>query len=441
MRAMKVYMRQKIGRLAWPVVLEMSWIMVVNMLVTAMVGQFGAVSLAAVGLATMVHFSAAMVFAAAGTGSASIVARAIGASDQAEVRRVTAQALQLGAAAGLGLSLLGHYAAPVLFALTGAEAAVAELAIALLRIVLWFAPFYLMLSIGNAILRGTGETRLAFWISSFSNTVSLVITYLLLFPLHVGPVGAAWGLGLSQGVGGLVVVGVLWRHPAVGMRLRQLAAWNGAVVRRIIDISLPAGLEQLSLQGGRVAYTFMLAEIGATQFAAHQIALQVEGLSFMPGFAFSVAAMTLVGQHLGRGLPHRAEQYAWLTNRIAIWSMSAMGLAFLVLAQPMTSLFINEPEVIHWGALCVMIAALEQPTIAITYVLGGALRGAGDTRWPMYITTIGVWCIRMPLMYLAIKVWHYPVTAAWFITAGDFFVRSVILWWRFATRRLRNLED
>jgi len=89
MLPVKNYMRRQIYRLAWPVILEMSVVMLVSVVVTAMVGRFGAASLAAVGLATMVQFSSAMVFAAAGTGSAAIVAREVGAGNRDAVRAVT----------------------------------------------------------------------------------------------------------------------------------------------------------------------------------------------------------------------------------------------------------------------------------------------------------------------------------------------------------------
>jgi Na+-driven multidrug efflux pump len=158
-------------------------------------------------------------------------------------------------------------------------------------------------------------------------------------------------------------------------------------------------------------------------------------MSFMPGFGFAVASMTLVGQYLGKGMPHRAIQYAWLTNKIAFWSMAVMGGIIFLFAKPLTAFFIDDPQVVYWGSLCVMIAVLEQPTLALCFVLGGALRGAGDTRWPMYVTTIGVWLIRLPLVYLFITVWDCDIIAAWYITAGDFLFRSVILWRRFASQK------
>jgi putative MATE family efflux protein len=434
MLPVKAYMRRQIYRLAWPVILEMSVVMLVSVIVTAMVGRFGAVSLAAVGLATMVQFSSAMIFAAAGTGSAAIVSREMGAGNWAAVRAVTGQAIMLAALFGIALAIVGLAAAGPIFAATGADPAVAALAAGLLRIMFLATPAYLVLSVGNAILRGLGDTRKAFLITTACNLVGLAASAALAFGWvgpGLGPYGVAWGNVFFQLLGGLAVLAALAAGPRTRLRMPAVLRYDPGVVARILAISLPAAGEQVAMQGGRIVFTFMLAGVGTVQFAAHQIAVQAESISFMPGFGFSVAVMTLTGIHLGRGLPHRAEQYVRLTAKIALAGMAAMGVIFLVFARPLTALFIDDPAVVAWSTLCVMIAALEQPTIALTYVFAGALRGAGDTRWPMYVTTLGVWVARLPLIYLLIVVLRCDITVAWLVTAGDFLLRSIVLWRRF----------
>ena len=163
MRAVKTYMQRQILRLTWPVILEMFGIMLVSILVTAMVGSFGAVSLAAVGLATMVQFSSAMIFAAAGTGAAAIVARGVGAGNWEDVRAVTGQTLLLGLLLGIVLAGCGWFAAWPVFAFIGADPDVAFLAAELLQIMFLFAPLYLVMAVGNAILRGNGPNQASFF--------------------------------------------------------------------------------------------------------------------------------------------------------------------------------------------------------------------------------------------------------------------------------------
>ena len=425
--------------LAWPVVTEMAWYMTVNLFVTAMVGHLGAVALASVGLATMVQFSSTMIFAAAGTGAASLAARASGAGDWERVRAVAGQAILIAIGCGIMIAIVGWHAAPLIFALSGAEQAVAELGSELLRLQFLAAPGLLLASVGNAILRGVGKTRLTLVISFVAHSVNLVTSFLLINGIllpQLGAIGAAWGNGLAQLTGSVLSLCVLIWQPQI--RLRSLLPLKRAIIKEIVAVSVPAGLEQLALQGGRIVYTFLLAEIGAIQFAAHQVAMQVESISFLPGFAFSVAVMTLVGQNLGRKLPHRAEEYALLSGKIAFACMTAMALIFFFFAEPLTRLFIADPEVIRWGSLCVKIAALEQPTIALTYVFAGALRGSGDTTRPMYVTAIGVWLIRIPAVYAALKIFNCGITAAWYITAADFLLRSIVLWLYFRSGRWKT---
>lgn len=438
-------MGREIMSLTWPVIVEMLWVMGVTILVTAMVGHLGPVALAAVGLSSLVQFSVAMIFAAAGTGAAVLVAQACGAGDWMEVRQLAGQALLIAVAAGVAMGLMGYQAAPHVFRWAGAEPAVEYLAVNLFRVTLLFTPWYLTLAVGNALLRGAGKTRQALVVTAASNTIALGISYFLIHGGNgwagIGADGAAWGSGAAHLIGGAAVSGVLWRDCDFRLRLRHVAEVRLAVIRRILAISLPAAVEQLSMQGGRILYTFLLVQVGTIQFAAHQIAVQVESLSFMPGFAFSVAAMTLVGQYIGRGEGEQARNYAWMTNRIALLGMSAMGLVFFVFADSLTALFIQDPGVQSWGATCVRIAAFEQPTIAITYVLGGALRGAGDTRWPMLVTTAGVWGVRMPLVYGLIVYSGAPITVAWMITVCDYLARSLLLWRRFNELRLTDTDQ
>ncbi|MCX7781611.1 MAG: MATE family efflux transporter [Negativicutes bacterium] len=441
MSSTRRYMYKKIWQLAWPVILEMTGVMLAGVIITAMVGKLGAVSLSAVGLATLVQFSAIMIFSAAGTGAAAIVARETGAGNAAAVRAVAGQSVLLGMVFGALIGALGFWGSAAVFRMTGAEPETAALASRLLALMFLSAPFYLVMAIGNSVLRAMSRTGTAFVITTLSNILYLAISFMLIFGYGVPAIGAdgvAWGVIVSQVFGGIAVLAVLAVQPGLKLRPADVLLPQAAVIKRVLDISVPAALEQLAMQGGRIVFTFMLAGVGAVQFAAHQIAIQVESISFMPGFGFSVAVMTLVGQHLGKGVPHRAEQYVWMTLRLTFWSMSLLGAVFFAFARPLAALFISEPDVLYWGALCVMIAAFEQPTIALTYVFSGALRGAGDTKWPMYVTTSGIWLLRLPFIYLLISTWHYNITAAWFVTAADFFVRSIILWRRFVANKWKK---
>ena len=433
--SLRKVMRWQVISLAWPVVLEMSGVMITGVVTTAMVGRLGAVALTAVGIATMVQFASAMVIAAFGTGASALVGKESGAGQWQQVRRTTGQALLIGLLLGLVLAIIGYIGAESLFLLIGAEPAVVALAGKMLKVLFLVTPVYLLMVISNAVLRGLSKTKTAFYIGTFSNLLSIALAYLFIFGVGVpaiGAMGAAWGMVIAQLCGGIVAMRVISRDPQIRLQWRDVFRWDAVTIRRILEISLPAAVEQAALQGGRVFFTFMIASVGAVQFAAHQIAVQIESVSFLPGFGFSVAVMTIVARSLGQGKPDRAERFTKITAGLAFVAMSLMGGVFFLFADSLTSLFIAEPQVIYWGSLCVMVAAFEQPTLALAYVFAGALRGSGDTRWPMYVTILGVWIFRMPLVYICVHVWQFGIVSVWVVTALDFLLRSLILWRRFA---------
>ena len=146
----------------------------------------------------------------------------------------------------------------------------------------------------------------------------------------------------------------------------------------------------------------------------------------------------MVGQNLGRGLPHRAREYAVRCTQAAMIGMTGVGILFFIFAYELAGFFSSDPEVIEWAVLCIYWAATEQPTLAASLVLGGALRGTGDTRWPMLMTIIGIWGIRIPFMMVLASMGELTVSRTWIVTSADFLVRSMLLYWRFRKVKWRS---
>ena len=428
----------QIWHLSWPVILEMISLLAGGFFLTAMVGQFGAVGQAAVGLTMTLQFATALVVSAAGTGAGVLVAREVGARHPEKVRELAGQALFLGIAGGVVLLLGGTTLAASVVSAAGLTMDVRLLAQEFIQISFTFIPFLVVMQVCVAVLRSIGKTKLSLFVTASNNLLMLAIAAYLLFYTPSGVSGAVLGASIAQVYGCFLGIFLLTRHWAVGLRFKDVYPLRVPVARQILHISLPAAMEQGALQGGRIFYTLMLAALGATQLAAHNIALQVESLSFRPGMAFSIAALTLVGQNLGRGLPHRAREYAVRCTQAAMIGMTGVGILFFIFAYELAGFFSSDPEVIEWAVLCIYWAATEQPTLAASLVLGGALRGTGDTRWPMLMTIIGIWGIRIPFMMVLASMGELTVSRTWIVTSADFLVRSMLLYWRFRKVKWRS---
>lgn len=203
------------------------------------------------------------------------------------------------------------------------------------------------------------------------------------------------------------------------------------MIRRIVKIGLPSAGEQLALRAGQLVFTLVLSGLGTAVFAAHTICFNIMGLTFMPGMAFSLAASTLVGQGLGAGKPELAEKFGWETSRFGRIFAGIMGVGFIVFAPYIMMLYTHDAAVISAGASALRIIGLIQTFQASQFILAGALRGAGDTRFPLISTFVGVFIFRGMLSLLFVLVFHWGIIGAYLSIAVDQVVRTAIIYFRY----------
>ncbi len=430
-------MRSEVMHLAMPSIGEQLLNMTVQLVNTYLVGHIGAEELAAVGLSNNMMMLAQTFIMALATGTTAVVARLIGARDPDGARHILQQSLLVGAVTGTALMVAMILFAKEAIAFYDPEPDVAAIGEAYLRIASLTFTMQGLMMVGNAALRGAGDTRTPLYVMLGVNVLNIVISSALLLGLgplpELGVIGPAVGSAVALAAGGVFVVGVLARGRGE-LRLRR-GGWqpDWAAVKRVLNVGLPAGGEQLALRGGMVIFTRLISGLGTTAYAAHQVALSAQNLSFMPGFGFSVAATTMVGQSLGAKDIDRARRAVREALRVAVWSMTAVGLLLVVLAPYIMAIFTDDPEVIAQGGAPNRVLGVLQPLMAATMVYSGALRGAGDTRWTLIITALAVWAVRIPLASLMANTLGWGLLGAWIGMGLDNIVRGVLFWLRYRT--------
>ncbi|HDM89751.1 MAG TPA: MATE family efflux transporter, partial [candidate division WOR-3 bacterium] len=160
--------------------------------------------------------------------------------------------------------------------------------------------------------------------------------------------------------------------------------------------------------------------------AAHEIAVRIESMSFMLGIGFGTAAATLVGQGLGAELQDIAEKSVWRTAFFSMVVMTVIGMLFVLFPEALVSLFSPSVAVGEMAVLCIMVAAFEQPSIALTMTLTGGMRGAGDTVSPLILSFLGTFAFRIPLVYLFAIVFRLGIFGVWLGTITDWGLRGII---------------
>ncbi|HZG68638.1 MAG TPA: MATE family efflux transporter [Herpetosiphonaceae bacterium] len=448
----QIGMRGRVFRLAMPAVGEQFLNLLVGLVDTFLVGHLAAgtmsslgygsaQALAAVGLSSYVIWTATTLFIAVAVGATALIARASGAGDPVAANSALRQSLLLGALMGmLALALITLFAGQVMH-LLGAPADVYPLGVGFLRITALSMPLAGILFIGNAALRGEGDTRTPLFVMFVVNGLNMLIAWLLVngqFGLPaLGVHGTAIGAAVGRSAGGLLVLVMLMRGRGL-LRLDRLPRPEPNMLRRLIRIGLPSGGEQLAFQGALVLFARLVTGLGTVAFAAHNTVITIESISFLPGAGFAAAATTLVGQGLGAHDPERARWSGYESFRQAGLFMAGMGLLFILVPHWFLSLLVDDPQVIAAGVTPLRTVGIIQPLLAASFVFSGALRGAGDTRFPLWIKLISPWLLRLPLAFLLIPL--FGLTGAWIALSSDLALQGVLAWWRFRGGSWRQIR-
>ncbi|MEZ4656065.1 MAG: MATE family efflux transporter [Caldilineaceae bacterium] len=428
-------LNRRVFQLAWPVISENFLQTLLGIVDTLMVAQLGAFALAGVGTAIQIMFFVIAALSATSVGSSVLVAQAVGARKLDAASHLAKQSLVWSVLISIPLIGLGIYAAQPLIGMFGMAADVTAIGVDYLRVTLVTVMALTLLLIGGGVLRGVGDSRTPMLVTMLANVINVVLDYGLVFGKlgmpEMGAVGSAWATFISRVIGLALLLWVLWRGRE-GISIRGAAGWLPQMdaARNILRIGVPAALEQMLISVGFLFMTIVVARLGAEAMAAQRIALNAMSLSFLPGVGFGIAATALVGQSIGARNQAEGKAVGRISTQWALIWMSVLGLVFFVLAEQIMRLFTAEAPVIELGAAGLRIIALTQPFWAISIVQGGALRGTGNTRYPLRVNTAGIWCA-VALGTTFITLFGGDLGTIWtgFLITGP--VTAFLMWRRF----------
>ncbi len=436
--------RQRIISLAWPAVVGNLMYTLTSLVDMIMVGGLGVTALAAVGLGGLILWVSYGIMASVATGTTALVARFTGARRKKDVRRALTQAFLLVALFSVFLTAFAYHYSEAVLRIMGADHEVSRLGGSYLRMVFLSTFFFFFSYVAEGALRGGGDTKTPLKIDMVVNALNVVLDYLLIYGKFGFPMLGVPGAGIASAVsftmGALVYFGVLLSgRYAVSLKGASLAV-DTQVMGRILRIGVPSSVERLVMAGSMTVYTSIIIGFGTAALAAHQVGLRIESLSFMPGLGFAVAATALVGQNLGAEKPEKAYSLGWETSKLCAWLMSLVGVVLFLFPETFLHIFTRDEEVVELGVIYLRLVAISQPALALTFVLAGGLNGAGDTRWVMYTTVLGLWFFRLPLAYLLGMVLGLGVLGAWVAMIIDILARSLALAYRFRSKKWMAIE-
>lgn len=422
--------------LTWPVLVENFLQTMVGVVDTFMVSFLGTVALAGVGTSLPLVFVIFSAISAIGTGGAVLVAHSVGAKDLKTAAIAAKQAVLLGIMVSILLTSIGVPLARPIVGVLGPEERVLDIGSEYFAITMAASIGLVLMFVVGGVIRGAGDTRTPMLAGLAANIINVVVAYLLIFGNagfpEMGPAGSAWAGALARlaGAGGLLIV--LWRGRN-GVSIRGISGWmfDRVMSARFLRIGLPAMLEQLMMSTSMIIFSAMVIGLGTISFAAQRITFQVLMVGWLPGFAFAIATTTLVGQALGARKPEEAARVTWIAVGAACLVLTGFGLVFLALGPHLSGLFSADPEIIELAGGSMRIMSLSMPLFGFVMVIQGALRGAGDTRFPMYVTGTLSLFFRLPVVWTIGYVFELGLVAMYGVFVFESFMHAVPAYIRF----------
>jgi putative MATE family efflux protein len=435
--------RPSIWSLAVPSILGNLLFSLVAIVQTKFVGMLGAEAVAAVGAGQRVFFALQAILMAVSAGTTALVARAWGAGDQREASRVTMASLTLAGAAGAVITVLGMTFSAPIAGIFGLDDATVRLAA---DNIFWLSAFVIGFSINIIIasaLRAAGDAWTPLVLGGAVNVINVPLLYMFIFGKwgapEMGAPGAAFATGLSLAIGGAAMLW-LWMSQRLVIRYVKGGWARRERYGRLLHIGYPAGVEQVVFQAGFFTFLMLIGiYYGTEAFAAYNVGVNMLNIGMVVGFGFSIAGATLVGQNLGAGDYEAAARSGWRACALAAVSMGVLGLVTAFFAEPFARFFLGDDHVtVQRTVEFTYILAAMLPLLGVEVAIGGSLRGAGDTRFPLYSTFVGLIGMRCGLAILF--TWMgLPVIWVYGAIIGDYVVKGGMLLWRFHSGRWKSV--
>jgi putative MATE family efflux protein len=426
---------KRVWQLAWPTIVSNLLFTTVGFTHIKIIAGLGTSAVAAVTTGHRIFFLVQAIMMGLSVASTALVARSWGAGNIEQAQRVAWNALAIAWALG-GILTLPILLLPTQIAgFFGLEPQAAEQAA---RFIFWLGLFTVF-SATNIILastlRATGDVLTPLWFLAASSALNVSFSYLLAYGIGPLPALGVSGVGLGGGLAGAIVTLwflLVWWTGRFNLGPPVLRAIHWPAIRQLVSIGSPAIVEQGVIQLAMLAFFMVIAGYGTTAYAAFGIGVTLVSFPIVIGFGFGIAAATLVGQQLGAGQPSLAILAGTRSLRMALAVMVLMSVLLASFAQELAGFMIQDPEAIGYTVFFIYMIALAQPFMAFEFALGGALRGAGDTRFPLLATFCGLIFGRLVPAWLFARA---GLSVYWVLAVLvlDYLIKAGLLFHRFHT--------
>ncbi|MBA3026910.1 MAG: MATE family efflux transporter [Sulfurimonas sp.] len=369
-----------------------------------MVGMVSVYALAAVGMSMQFMMVINVLMTLYVVGGNALISRFIG---EGRTKRASSLLYSLGLFAtvlAVFVSIIVYIYADRMYAIMGAEAEVIIQGALYFKILaLGFVLIFIDTLLFNA-LSAAGDTKSSLYIKLFSAALNAFLNYVLIFGHFgfpaLGIEGAAYATIIAYGFNVLAYFFLL-KLPHSKLKLLPIIRVKDMI--RAYHIGWSAALERGISSLSFLVFVSIITAYGTAELAGYQVGLRIEGIAFMPGFGFSIAAMALVGMNLGAKDKEKAYKMGIISGRVAYVFMGSVGVFLILFPEFLVSFFTQDSETIKVASFYLILVGLAQIPLAISFVYSAALRGAGATKTTLKINVASLWIFRVIPSYIAYK--------------------------------------
>ncbi|MGE4290045.1 MAG: MATE family efflux transporter [Salinivirgaceae bacterium] len=401
-----------IFRFALPMLLGNVFQQFYNITDSIIVGNvLGKDALASVGASFPIIFALISLIIGVGSGFGIVISQYYGAKDIEKVKRaISTMFIGLGLLS-IAMSILGISLSTSLFKLLDLPESLLPQATTYLNIYLLGTITMFGFNGISSVLRGLGDSKTPLVFLIVATVMNIGLDLLFIMVLDMGIAGAAWATVISQT--GAFITGVLYlnkTHPIIHFNIKNML-FDWEILRQGVRIGLPSGLQQTFVAMGMMALMGIVNSFGTNVIAAYSVGSRIDSFASLPAMAFSAALATFTGQNLGAGKDERLKK--GLISTLFMAGMFGIIITALIITfrTQLVGLFNNDPEVIRIGSEYLTIVNIFYLVFVLMFVMYGALRGAGATLIPMFISVLSLWLIRVPLAAILSKT--YGETGIW----------------------------
>ncbi len=432
--------------LALPVTISQLGHVFVGVADTVMAGRLGSVALASAAIASSMFFPVLMMGIGISYGATSLIAREDGAENKQEIKIIFKHSFLLNLILSFFLFLLLYNSTFLLDLLEQDEQVIAG-AIPFVKWLAWSILPLMLFQTFKQFAEGLSHTRQAMVISISSNILNVLLIYVFMY----GWVGIIPPMGLS-GIAfatfvarcfmavSMIVLVVMDERFSSYMKELNFTKIKPEKLYELLQISLPIGL-QMTLEAAAFGYAFFMAgRLGIFEIGAHQIALNMAGVTYMGATGIAAAATVRVGNELGRKDFKQLRKAGYSALFLVLCYMSITAIAFVCLRFYLPKFYIEEKEVITMASSLLLIAAFFQLSDGVQVVALGALRGIGDVLFPTIAVLVAYWVIGLPIgNYLAFDL-SMGIQGVWYGLSLGLVLVSVFLFFRFRMKSQKLMD-